>query len=182
MEAEKRNTFRRNEQTERHAPDTARGETCFGVVLRNREEDGSGMAKMDRLKGKDRRRLVTFDGRGIEVEVFCRPGAQVESIVSRLSDATYRDIEDQCTMARARAMPADFRAAFDVLAGRRGDGWNVELSEGGPGKAKTVVLRNKKNPEGAATCAIHTSTHPHDDEVRRAFMLAYLVCKLVRPE
>jgi hypothetical protein len=143
--------------------------------------EGYAMAGMTPLAGRDRRRLVTFEGHGIEVEVFCRPGAQVESIVARLSEATYQDIEDQCTMARARAMPADFRAVFDVLAGRRGDGWNVELSEGGPGKAKTVVLRDKKDHEGAATCAIHTSLHPHDDEVRRTFMLAYLVCKLVKP-
>jgi len=140
------------------------------------------MAKMTPLAGKDRRRLVTFEGFDMAVDIFCRPGAQVESIVARLLRSTYQDIEDQCTMARARAMPADYRAVFDVLAGRRGDGWNVELSEGGPGKAKTVVLRSKKDPEGPATCAIHTSSHPHDDEVRRAFMVAYLICKLVRAE
>ena len=40
MASEERNMLRHSERTERHAPDTARSETCFGVVFRNRETEG----------------------------------------------------------------------------------------------------------------------------------------------
>ena len=144
-------------------------------------QEGDLMARPTSL-AKDRRRMVSYGGHRVEAGLFCRPGSPVESFVQRLLAEKRDGIEERCILLRARGMPMDPESTLEVLRGRRPDGWGVEATKTATGRVEVRMADRRASGGVEATVLLTTDADPHPDDVRLLYMVAYLVCKLVKPE